>query len=144
MGFRYRKQIKIAPGVKLNISKSGISTSVGKRGATVNFSKRGTRTTVGIPGTGFSYSKNIPRRKRKTVAIDDGGAFEKMRIQQGLSKRMTKEVRKAIHRNPKRFIGMSSDEEIVKTVRKDLRKRTILAIIIVILVAIYPILKVVK
>lgn len=144
MGFRYRKQIKIAPGVKLNISKSGISTSVGKRGATVNFSKRGTRTTFGIPGTGLSYSKNIPPRKRKTVAIDDGGAFEKMRIQQGLSKRMTKEVRKAIHRNPKRFIGMSSDEEIVKTVRKDLRKRTILAIIFVILVAIYPILKVVK
>ncbi len=143
MGFRYRKQIKIAPGVKLNISKSGISTSVGGPGATVNFSKRGTRTTFGIPGTGLSYSKNIPRRKRKTVAIDDGGAFEKMRIQQGLSRRMTKEVRKAIHRKPKRFIGMS-DEEIVRTVRKNLRKRTILAVILVILVAIYPIFKVVK
>lgn len=56
MGFRFRKSVKIMPGVRLNFSKSGVSTSVGGRGATVNFSKRGTRTTIGIPGTGLSYS----------------------------------------------------------------------------------------
>lgn len=56
MPLRFRKSFKVAPGVKLNLSKSGISTSVGKRGATVNFSKRGTRATVGLPGTGLSYS----------------------------------------------------------------------------------------
>ena len=56
MGFRFRRSIGIIPGLKLNISKSGISTSIGGRGATINFSRRGTRTTVGIPGTGLSYS----------------------------------------------------------------------------------------
>jgi hypothetical protein len=38
MGFRFRKSIKLIPGVMLNFSKSGISTSNGKPGATVNIS----------------------------------------------------------------------------------------------------------
>lgn len=57
MGFRFRKSIKLAPGVRLNVTKKGISSvSVGKRGATVNIGKKGTRGTVGIPGSGLSYS----------------------------------------------------------------------------------------
>lgn len=56
MGFRFRRSVRLAPGVRLNFSKSGVSTSVGGRGATVNLSKHGTRTTVGLPGTGLSYS----------------------------------------------------------------------------------------
>lgn len=56
MALRIRKSIKIAPGVKINLSKSGISTSLGVKGATVNLSKRGTRVTTGIPGTGISSS----------------------------------------------------------------------------------------
>lgn len=59
MGFRFRKSIKIIPGVRLNISRRGVSTSVGVPGATVNFSDRGTRGTVGIPGTGLSYSEQL-------------------------------------------------------------------------------------
>lgn len=70
MGFRFRKSLKIAPGVRLNLSKSGVSASVGGRGATVNVSKRGTRTTVGIPGTGLSYTKTSSRR-RKPVATEE-------------------------------------------------------------------------
>lgn len=56
MGFRFRKSFKIAPGIRLNLSKSGVSTSIGGKGATVNVSKRGVRSTVGIPGSGISYS----------------------------------------------------------------------------------------
>lgn len=56
MGFRFRKSIGIAPGVKINIGKSGVnSLSVGGRGATVNLNGKGARTTVGIPGSGLSY-----------------------------------------------------------------------------------------
>lgn len=44
------------PGVRLNFSKSGVSTSLGPRGATINLSKKGARANVGIPGTGLSYS----------------------------------------------------------------------------------------
>lgn len=58
MGFRYRKRIKIAPGLRLNLSKTGTSWSVGRRGATVNFGRGRRRTTVGLPGTGLSWSKS--------------------------------------------------------------------------------------
>ena len=45
MGFRFRKSIKIAPGVRINLTKKGLSSvSVGKRGATVNVGKKGTYT----------------------------------------------------------------------------------------------------
>ncbi|OTG79756.1 hypothetical protein B9T33_11505 [Acinetobacter sp. ANC 5054] len=57
MGLNFRKSFKIAPGVKLNVGKKGISSvSVGVKGARVSLGKTGTRTTVGIPGTGLSYS----------------------------------------------------------------------------------------
>ena len=64
MGFRFQKRIKIAPGVRLNLSKSGVSVSSGIRGATVNFSRRGTRATLGLPGTGLSYSTKIGSKRR--------------------------------------------------------------------------------
>jgi hypothetical protein len=59
MTWRFRRSIKVAPGVRLNISKSGISTSLGVPGATVNFGRRGARATAGIPGTGLSFSQQI-------------------------------------------------------------------------------------
>lgn len=59
MSFRFRRRIKIAPGINLNLSKSGISTSAGPRGAKLNFGKRGKRMSVGIPGTGIYYTKQL-------------------------------------------------------------------------------------
>ena len=56
MGWRYRRSVKIFPGLKMNLSKTGTSFSMGRPGATVNFGKRGVRSTVGIPGTGISYT----------------------------------------------------------------------------------------
>lgn len=56
MAIRFRKKIKIAPGISVNVSKSGLSTSIGGRGASVNVGKKGVRTTVGVPGTGISHS----------------------------------------------------------------------------------------
>ena len=56
MGFRFRKIISVIPGVKVNLSKSGVSTSLGGHGATVNVGSSGKKTlTLGIPGTGLSY-----------------------------------------------------------------------------------------
>ncbi|MBS0374915.1 MAG: DUF4236 domain-containing protein [Proteobacteria bacterium] len=56
MGFRFSRRIRVLPGVRINLSKSGVSTSVGTRGAWLTFGKRGTRATVGLPGTGISYT----------------------------------------------------------------------------------------
>ncbi len=61
MGFKFRKSIKILPGVKVNITNKGInSASIGKQGASINIGKKGVRTSVGIPGSGLSYSKHHP------------------------------------------------------------------------------------
>jgi hypothetical protein len=59
LGFRFRKSIKILPGLRVNLSKSGVSTSLGIPGATVNVGRRGVRGTAGIPGTGLSYSERL-------------------------------------------------------------------------------------
>lgn len=56
---RFRKSIRLAPGVRINLSRSGVSTTFGGRGASVNIGKRGTRATVGIPGTGISFSQLV-------------------------------------------------------------------------------------
>ena len=67
MGLKFRKSIKLAPGVKLDLTGKGISSvSLGKNGAKVNISKKGTRSTVGIPGSGLSYSSYSPRKKAAT------------------------------------------------------------------------------
>lgn len=67
MSFRFRRSVRLAPGVRLNFSKSGTSLSVGGRGATMNFSSRGTRTTLGIPGTGLSWSQTTSRRSTEAA-----------------------------------------------------------------------------
>jgi len=60
MGLRLRRTFRPFPGLRLNLSKSGVSTSIGTRGAWLTFGKRGTRATVGIPGTGISYTETLP------------------------------------------------------------------------------------
>lgn len=55
MAFLFRKRIKILPGIWLNLSKGGISTSFGGKGITVNIKDDKVKTTASIPGTGLSY-----------------------------------------------------------------------------------------
>ena len=70
MGFRFRRRVKLFPGVAVNVSATGISTSFGGPGATVNVGRRGTRATIGLPGTGVSYSERLsgPTGDRKAGA----------------------------------------------------------------------------
>jgi Protein of unknown function (DUF4236) len=70
--FRLFRRIKIAPGVTINVSKSGLSTSFGPRGAKITVGKRGVRKTVGIPGTGLYYtSLSSPSPKAATPVGSD-------------------------------------------------------------------------
>lgn len=79
MGWGFRKSIKIAPGVRVNLSKGGISTSFGGKGFTYN--TRG-RVSVSIPGTGIRFSKSInagtggrqDARLAGSTSIDPDGA----------------------------------------------------------------------
>ena len=64
MGIRFSKSIKIGKYLKINISKSGISATVGKKGASINIGGKGTYvnvspTAVGLSGTGLSYRQKI-------------------------------------------------------------------------------------
>ena len=75
MGLRFRKSIKLGNLLKLNISKSGVSATVGKSGTSLNIGKNGVYANVspsvaGIKGTGVSYRKKLvgnPLKFNKTV-----------------------------------------------------------------------------
>lgn len=59
MGFRFQKRISLFPSIRLNLSKSGASVTLGKPGLSVNLGKGGATGNVGIPGTGLSYREKI-------------------------------------------------------------------------------------
>ena len=60
MGFRYRKSLRLARGMRLNLTGRGLSSfSAGRPGSTLNFGRNGVRGTVGIPGSGLSYSSRL-------------------------------------------------------------------------------------
>lgn len=95
MPVRFRRTFKIFPGVKINVSKSGISTTIGPRGFHLTFNRHGVRQSVGLPGTGLSETSYLVKhdddddgkekdkdsedrrvRKRDTDDDDDGvGCF---------------------------------------------------------------------
>lgn len=59
MAFRFRRRIKVAPGVHLNLGKNGVSTSIGTRGASISMGPNGTYLNTSIPGTGIYNRQKI-------------------------------------------------------------------------------------
>ena len=60
MGTRFRKSIKIAPGIKINVGKKSAGISVGGKYGGMSFnSKNGVRVRTSLPGTGISYSEKL-------------------------------------------------------------------------------------
>jgi hypothetical protein len=60
MPLRFHRVLNIIPGLfRLNLSKGGLSGSVGPRGADVNIGKHGVTTNAGLPGTGLSYRQKL-------------------------------------------------------------------------------------
>lgn len=58
MGLSFRKSITILPGVKVNVSKSGLSLSAGIGGLHGSINTKGqVRGTASLPGTGVRYTK---------------------------------------------------------------------------------------
>lgn len=55
MGWRFRQSFTIVPGLRLNLSKSGLSASIGGAPFTMNVGPRGAMGTASLPGTGISY-----------------------------------------------------------------------------------------
>lgn len=68
MGFGFRKSIKIAPGVRLNVGKKSVGLSAGVKGFRYNVnSKTGRRVSASIPGTGISYSTSLNTKSRSNA-----------------------------------------------------------------------------
>lgn len=64
MAFKFRRRQKLFPGVYLNFSSKGISTTIGVKGLSVNFNKSGTYLNTGIPGTGLYDRQKIEGRQK--------------------------------------------------------------------------------
>ena len=85
MSWGFRKRIKIIPGVHINLSVKGISTTIGVPGASVNVNQEGVYRNLGIPGTGL-YSREkilnykVKNKKKEDQFIPDPNALIEDRI----------------------------------------------------------------
>lgn len=59
MSWRFRQSFSVIPGLRINLSKSGLSASIGGSPFTVNVGPHGLTGTASIPGTGLSYRHHI-------------------------------------------------------------------------------------
>jgi hypothetical protein len=68
MAMRFRRSIKIAPGIKVNFNKNSIGVSVGPKGAHVSVNSKGQKSeSIGIPGTGLSYVNRSSAKKSQAA-----------------------------------------------------------------------------
>ncbi len=65
MSWRFRKTIKLTPFFRINVSKTGLSLTVGRSGGSVTVSEKDVTAGVGLPGTGLSYRAKLFRWLRR-------------------------------------------------------------------------------
>ena len=71
MGFRFRRSMKILPGIRLTVGKSSVGISAGIPGARVSLNSSGRVTSsAGIPGSGLYWteSKSLKKKRAKSKA----------------------------------------------------------------------------
>ena len=71
MSFKFRKRLRIFPGFTLNLSKSGLSATVGMRGLNVNIGSKGKYVNVGIPGTGIYDRVRLDNGEKQVLPEGD-------------------------------------------------------------------------
>lgn len=59
MAWSFKRRVKVVPGIYLNFSKSGISTTIGVCGANINIKPNGAILNTSIPGTGISNRQKL-------------------------------------------------------------------------------------
>ena len=59
MGLRFQKRIRLFKGLTLNLSKTGVSWTLGGPGAAINLRGKKVTGTIGAPGTGLSYRETL-------------------------------------------------------------------------------------
>ena len=74
MTWRFRKSFKVLPGVRLNLTRRGLSATVGAAPFSVNFGPRGVYGNVSIPGTGLWDRERLdtpPDRSPSPMLVPD-------------------------------------------------------------------------
>lgn len=70
MGFRVRKSIKLAPGVRMTMTPKSVGLSAGPRGARISANTRGRVTrSVGIPGSGISHVSSSSLKSGRSQGV---------------------------------------------------------------------------
>jgi hypothetical protein len=91
MPIRFHRQFTLFPGVKVNVSKTGMSITIGGKGFHLNFSKRGVMQTTNLPGKGLSHRsylfKNDEDDERNKDAEEEKSSWTKSETH---TKRQTK------------------------------------------------------
>jgi Protein of unknown function (DUF4236)/Putative peptidoglycan binding domain len=75
VGFRFRRSLKLIPGVRLNLSGRGASVSLGVRGFHYTIGSKGARVTAGIPGTGLSWTQYTPYARNFHIKVAKPNSF---------------------------------------------------------------------
>ncbi|MGE4532244.1 DUF4236 domain-containing protein [Halomonas sp.] len=83
MAFRFQRRIRLAPGVRLNLSKRGLGLSVGPRGASLSLGPSGVHGHAGIPGTGLSYRQKLGGAGRRGKSERGAATLLAQRLAEG-------------------------------------------------------------
>ena len=92
MGFKFQKRIKLLPGITLNLSKKGVSTSFGKTGARITLGHGQTRITTGLPGTGISHTSISTDKKSNANFQSEKISLSDLPTDKSISKQQTSKV----------------------------------------------------
>lgn len=76
MSWRFRKTFKVLPGVKLNLTRHGLSATLGTAPFSVNVGPRGVYGNLSIPGTGLWSRERLdtPSQQPQPPRVDRGGS----------------------------------------------------------------------
>lgn len=82
MAFRFRKSVKLLPGVRVNFGLKGASLSVGPRGASVSLGKNGAYSNFSIPGTGISFREKIGSSSSQQKRLEERYSKAQLKLEQ--------------------------------------------------------------
>ncbi|MGL5334627.1 MAG: DUF4236 domain-containing protein [Enterovibrio sp.] len=115
MGFRFRRSITIIPGVRINLSNTSPSLSIGPRGSSISIGSRGTYANIGL-GSGLSYRAKLGRTAASSNCAARERAASKEQLQNALLASI-KEMETVMHQiinvhtlTPNPSLGVSLDE----------------------------------
>jgi Protein of unknown function (DUF4236) len=77
MGLRFRRSIRLLPGVRLNVGLRRASLSIGPPGLAYNVRSKGSQVTVGLPGSGLSYTHATPHQNPVTLVSNAVGTMRR-------------------------------------------------------------------